>query len=177
MTRSKSFRAILPSLTEEELQRLGAWSEEYCAAASVFRDDDCQCVIWLASKERLRTREAFMRFCRKTLQRLAVRTKPRGRWLILADEESVRSEAASYAPVPAVQHDRPSGAVVVEEAGCDKIVQLTGSGQVSPLAHAALANSVCKTAEGGDSGDRIVFLGAEVGKRRSAGELQVFKDG
>ena len=80
MTTSKSFRAVLPILSDEELQRLRAWSEENCAAASIFRDDNC--VIWLASKERARSREAFMRFCRSTLQRLAIRARPCGRWFI-----------------------------------------------------------------------------------------------
>ena len=175
MTTSKSFRAVLPILSDEELQRLRAWSEENCAAASIFRDNDC--VIWLASKDKARTREAFMRFCRNTLQRLAIRAKPRGRWLILADEGSVRSEAAKCAPAPMVRRERPSIATASEEPGSDKIVVLSGSWQVSPHTRVAPANSVCEAAEEEVPGDRIVFLGGSVGTRRSAGELQVFKAG
>ena len=70
MSVSKSFRAVLPPLREDELVRLRAWSEENCATAAVFREGDT--VIWLASKERARSREAFMRSARNTLKRLAV---------------------------------------------------------------------------------------------------------
>ena len=59
MTTSKSFRAILPCLSEEEVRRLQAWSAENCAVATVFRESEC--VVWLASKERARSREAFLR--------------------------------------------------------------------------------------------------------------------
>ena len=71
MTTSKSFRAILPPISEEEVQRLRAWSAENCAAATVFRESEC--VIWLASKERARSREAFLRSVRGVLKkRLAI---------------------------------------------------------------------------------------------------------
>ena len=40
MTTSKSFRAILPPISEEEVQRLRAWSAENCAAATVFRESE-----------------------------------------------------------------------------------------------------------------------------------------
>ena len=36
MTTSKSFRAVLPNLGEEELQRLRRWAEDNCSASSVF---------------------------------------------------------------------------------------------------------------------------------------------
>ena len=45
---SKSFRAVLPRLSDDELERLRAWSAEFCAGAAVFREGDA--VIWLASK-------------------------------------------------------------------------------------------------------------------------------
>ena len=70
MTTSKSFRAILPSISDEEVQRLQAWSAENCAAAAVFREADY--VVWLASKERARSREAFLRSVRGVLKRLAI---------------------------------------------------------------------------------------------------------
>ena len=96
MTTSKSFRAILPPLSEEEVQRLRAWSAENCAAATVFREADC--VVWLASKERARSREAFLRSVRGVLKRLAIDvTRLRGRWLVLAEDSVVQAEAARRA--------------------------------------------------------------------------------
>ena len=103
---SKSFRAVLPRLSDDELERLRAWSAEFCAGAAVFREGDA--VIWLASKERARSREAFMRSARGTLERLAIRAKPRGRWLVLADEGTVHSEAARCAPAAAQPLERYS---------------------------------------------------------------------
>ena len=44
---SKSYRAVLPDLGEEELQRLRRWAVEKCSASSVFREGEA--VIWLAS--------------------------------------------------------------------------------------------------------------------------------
>jgi len=96
MTTSKSFRAILPPLSEQEVRRLRAWSAENCAAATVFRESEC--VVWLASKERARSREAFLRSVRGVLKRLAIDvTRLRGRWLVLAEDSVVRAEAASLA--------------------------------------------------------------------------------
>ena len=96
MTTSKSFRPVLPPLSEEEVQRLQAWSAEDCAVATVFRE--LECVIWLASKERARSREAFLRSVRGVLKRLAINvTRLRGRWLVLAEDSVVRAEAARRA--------------------------------------------------------------------------------
>ena len=93
MTTSKSFRAILPPLSDEEVRRLQAWSADNCAAATVFRESAC--VVWLASKERARSREAFLRSVRGVLKRLAIDvTRLRGRWLVLAEDSVVRAEAA-----------------------------------------------------------------------------------
>jgi len=92
-SKSKSFRAILPALSDEEVQRLQAWSIENCAAATVFREPEC--VVWLASKERARSREAFLRSARGVLKRLAIDvTRLRGQWLVLAEDSVVRAEAA-----------------------------------------------------------------------------------
>ena len=67
MMTSKSFRAVLPSLDDDELERLREWNAENCAASAVFREDDA--VIWLASKERTRSRQAFLRSARSILRR------------------------------------------------------------------------------------------------------------
>ena len=73
-----------------------AWSAENCAAATVFRESEC--VVWLASKERARSREAFLRSVRGVLKCLAIDvTRLRGRWLVLAEDGVVRAEAARRA--------------------------------------------------------------------------------
>ena len=93
---SKSFRAILPPLSDAEVQRLQAWSAENCAAASVFREPEC--VVWLASKERARSRDSFMRSVRGVLKRLAIDvSRLRGRWLMLTEDGVVQAEAARRA--------------------------------------------------------------------------------
>ena len=59
---------------------------------------ESECVIWLASKERARSREAFLRSVRGALKRLAIDvTRLRGRWLVLAEDSVVRAEAACHA--------------------------------------------------------------------------------
>ena len=93
MTTIKSFRAILPPLSDEEVRRLQAWSAENCAAATMFHESDC--AVWLASKERARSREAFLRSVRGVLKHLAIDVaRLRGRWLVLAEGNGVRDEAA-----------------------------------------------------------------------------------
>ena len=97
---------MLPPLTDSEEQRLRTWSVENCAAASIFRESEC--VVWLASKERARSREAFLRSVRRVLKHLAIDvSRLRGRWLVLADDGVVQAEAAKpvtatlpFAPAP-----------------------------------------------------------------------------
>ena len=126
MTTSKSFRAILPPLSDEEVRRLRAWSAENCAAATKFRESEC--VVWLASKELARSREAFLRSVRGVLKRLAIDvTRLRGRWLVLAEDSVVRAEAARRAtaqptpPAPAVPPPCHAG-----EGDNERIIVLSG---------------------------------------------------
>ena len=96
MHTSKAFHATLPWLDDAELSRLRAWACQNCAASSLAREDGI--VVWRATKERARTREAFLRSVRSTLKRLAVDvSRLKGRWLVLADESSVAPDA----PTPA----------------------------------------------------------------------------
>ena len=123
MMASKSFRAILPPLADEEVKRLQAWSIENCAAATVFREPEC--IVWLVSKERARSREAFLRSARGVLKRLAIDvTRLRGRWLVLAEDSVVRAEAtrrptahstppASFAQTPCHLTDGDNERVIV----------------------------------------------------------------
>ena len=69
MHTSKAFHATLPWLDDAELSRLRAWACQNCAASSLARE--VHIVIWRATKERARTREAFLRSVRSTLKRLA----------------------------------------------------------------------------------------------------------
>ena len=88
MQTSKAFHATLPWLSDADLSRLRAWASENCAASSMTREQGV--VVWRATKERARTREAYLRSVRATLKRLQIDvSRLRGRWLMLADEASV----------------------------------------------------------------------------------------
>ena len=90
---SKAFRATLPSLADAQLERLQTWTAENCAAGIAFREGGC--VIWLACRERAKTKEAFLRSAGRTLRLLGIDTgELRGRWLSLAAEEVVHAELA-----------------------------------------------------------------------------------
>ena len=130
MTTSKSFRAILPCLSDEEVRRLQAWSAENCAAATVFRESES--VIWLASKERARNREAFLRSVRGVLKkRLAIDvTRLRGRWLVLAEDSVVRAEAAKRVtaqPIPPA----PVAPCHLGDGDSERVIVLSGGPQHS----------------------------------------------
>ena len=177
---SKSFRAVLPRLSDDELERLRAWSAEFCAGAAVFREGDA--VIWLASKERARSREAFMRSARGTLERLAIRAKPRGRWLVLADEGTVHSEAARCAPAAA----QPLKTVACCQRGgraWRQVVVLGGTDQAAAqrvvsaaaLRRAPAEPSPAASAEEEPGDARVIFLGGTAGGQRSPA-VQAFKE-
>ena len=125
---SKSYRAVLPNIGDEELQRLRRWAADNCSASSVFREGEP--VIWLASKDRARSREAFLRSVRATLRRLGVDVaRLRGRWLILADDCAVAPIIPARDEVHAAQ-DTPTprqDAVSEMEADGAKIISLGGS--------------------------------------------------
>ena len=124
--KSKSFRAILQPLSDAEVHRLRAWSAKNCAAAAVFREYDC--LVWLASKERARSREAFMRSVRGVLKRLAIDVaRLRGRWLMLAEDDVVQAEASRRAAA------QPSSPAPVVPSPChrgdsdnERVILLTG---------------------------------------------------
>ena len=124
--KSKSFRAILPPLSDAEVHRLRAWSAENCAAAAVFREYDC--LVWLASKERARSREAFMRSVHGVLKRLAIDVaRLRGRWLMLTEDDVVQAEASRRAAA------QPSSPAPVVPSPChrgdsdnERVILLTG---------------------------------------------------
>ena len=124
----KSYRAVLPNIGDEELQRLRRWAADNCSASSVFREGEA--VIWLASKDKARSREAFLRSVRATLRGLGVDvSRLRGRWLILADACTVvptsfaRDVAQTAQDTPTPRRD----SVPEPEADGVKIISLGGS--------------------------------------------------
>ena len=122
MRTSKAFRATLPWLNDADLSRLRAWASENCAASSMTREQGV--VVWRATKERARTREAFLRSVRATLKRLHIDvSRLRSRWLVLADE-------ASVAPSQPPPSDAPRTAAAEAESDV-KIIVLS-----SPLSRA-----------------------------------------
>ena len=104
---SKAFRCTLPRLTDAQLERLQRWTSENCASGLAFREDGG--VVWLACRERAKTKESFLRSAGRTLRILGIDTGTlRGRWLSLAAEEVVHAELAQ----------RPSTALPASEAEC-----------------------------------------------------------
>ena len=90
---SKAFRCTLPRLTDAQLERLQRWTSENCASGLAFREDGG--VVWLACRERAKTKESFLRSAGRTLRILGIDTGTlRGRWLSLAAEEVVHAELA-----------------------------------------------------------------------------------
>ena len=69
---SKSFRAILPILNDTQLSELRQWAATNCAAAVVLTEYEC--VVLLATRERSKTKEAFMRSVRRTMRLLNIDT-------------------------------------------------------------------------------------------------------
>ena len=93
---SKSYRAVLPDLSEQELARLRQRAADNCSASTISREDGA--VVWLASRDRARNRGAFLRSVRRTVIQLGVDvTRLRGRWLLLADDCVVRPPASDAA--------------------------------------------------------------------------------
>ena len=88
---SKSFRAVLPHLDDAQLEKMRCWTQLSCAAGLVFREGNH--VVLIATRERARTKEAFMRSLRTTLGRLDIALHAgKGRWLALTSEAAVANE-------------------------------------------------------------------------------------
>ena len=88
---SKSFRAVLPHLDDAQLEKLQCWIELSCASGLVFREGSH--VVLIATRERARTKEAFVRSVRGTIVRLGIALNAgKGRWLALTSEAAVAHE-------------------------------------------------------------------------------------
>ena len=121
---SKSFAVQLPVLTESELDRLRAWGAENCSQSVIYRDANC--VLWLASRERARSREDFARAVRAVLKKLAIDVPGlrRGRWLALTEESIVRAECAARATADELQDDLSGVEVHCDEEDGARIIPI-----------------------------------------------------
>ena len=90
---SKSFRAVLPGMTCDQVALLRRYSADNFAASAVF--DESGDVIWLATRDRTRALLAHRRSARAVLAKLNIKCSLRGIWMVLATEEAVRAAAVA----------------------------------------------------------------------------------
>ena len=107
MATSKSFRATLPNMDDAQLALLQGWTGENCLTGVAFREPDGT-VVWLASRERSKTKEAFLRSVRARLKSLGIDTRAlKGRWLALTTESVVNAEAGAVVARAPAQASTP----------------------------------------------------------------------
>ena len=90
---SKSFRAVLPGMTCDQVALLRRYSADNFAASAVFVESGD--VIWLATRDRTRALLAHRRSARAVLAKLNINCSLKGIWMVLATEEAVRAAAAA----------------------------------------------------------------------------------
>ena len=131
---SKSFRAVLPGITCDQVALLRRYSADNFAASAVF--DESGDVIWLATRDRTRALLAHRRSARAVLAKLNINCSLRGIWMVLATEEAVRAAAAA----PCRHQETPHGAAnesssTPREDGEAKVIllgrQARGAGKLS----------------------------------------------
>ena len=104
----------------------------------MFQEDGC--TVRLASRERAKTQEAFLRSVRSTLKRLRIdMSKARRRWLSLTTEDLVDSEVAArnrnaQAPIAAPLGDIKAANKLADKSdGGDRIIALPGATRWHPV--------------------------------------------
>ena len=86
---SKAFKAVLPSaLQDSALERLQAWARDNSSRSAIWRKNEG--AVWVCTREKPRTQEAFMRHLRDLFAALYIQERPRGRWLALLTEEEAK---------------------------------------------------------------------------------------
>ena len=86
---SKAFKAVLPhTLPDSALERLQAWARDNSSRSAIWRKNEG--VVWVCTREKPRTQEAFMRHLRDLFAALYIQERPRGRWLALLTEEEAK---------------------------------------------------------------------------------------
>ena len=126
---SKSFRAVLPNVDETQLEKLRCWTQLSCAAGLAFREGNH--VVLIATRERARTKEAFMRSLRGTLGRLGIAPNAqKGRWLVLTSEAAVDEETKARNG-----REGPSGATLTAKRtdAVDEAAQATADDRLIEL--------------------------------------------
>ena len=94
---SKAFRATLPgALHDSALERLQAWARDNPSRSAMWRKDEG--VVWVCTREKPRTQEAFMRHLRDLFAALYIQERPRGRWLALLTEEEAKQIIKTSGP-------------------------------------------------------------------------------
>ena len=72
---SKAFRATLPgALHDSALERLQAWARDNSSRSAMWRKDEG--VVWVCTREKPRTQEAFMRHLRDLFAALYIQERP-----------------------------------------------------------------------------------------------------
>ena len=93
---SKSFRAILPSMSADDVAKLRRYCAENFAASAVFVDSPGE-VVWLATRDRTRAVTSHRRSARAVLVKLHIPTTGlKGTWLVLDTAAAVRLAAAHH---------------------------------------------------------------------------------
>ncbi len=146
---SKSFRAVLPALSDVELTRLRRWSGHNCAESVLSREGGS--VIWLATREKAKTKAGFMRSIRATLQQLSIDlTQVKGRWLLLTTKDLVSAETS-----------------------CQTNAETSLSAEYAEIRSQDRSST---TTEGqAHSDERIIFLSNDPGRRGSREAMRVTK--
>jgi hypothetical protein len=101
---SKSFRAILPSMSADDVTKLRRYCAENFAASAVFVDSPGERasealaeVVWLGTRDRTRAVTSHRRSARAVLVKLHIPTAGlKGTWLVLDTDEAVRVAAAHH---------------------------------------------------------------------------------
>ena len=109
--RSKAYKVKLPlgSYTEDDLRKLERWSLDSCCRAIV--QTDGAHVVWVARREKTRTKSEWLRHIRSVFNALRLDAQPLGgdKWLELYTEteasEIIREAIRRTRPVPRTGDD------------------------------------------------------------------------
>ena len=163
MSSGRSYRAVLPALSDAELRRLKAWGQAHCAVSVFFRDGGkhcADCIVWLATRERPRPREAFMRSIRATLKKLDIDPSPlRGTWLVLASDDVVFQESRATRTAD-TEASQPSRLASISSPRLSKPSNKAASPPPAPQ---------------GDGDDKVIHLMSSAGARSARSSVQVVK--
>ena len=171
---SKSFRAILPSMSADDVTKLRRYCAENFAASAVFVDSPGERasaalaeVVWLATRDRTRAVTSHRRSARAVLAKLRIPTAGlKGTWLVLETDEAVRGAAAHHSADRPMQlrHQAQSAieslaprAAFSSSVAADAVVQ--GSRAPREAARAQAVAPRCKEDVDEDPNVKVIVLG------------------